>query len=662
MDPAADHGHWTSTVVLGDGNTAVIRPITPGDAPALEQFHTRQSPDSRYLRFFSPKPTLSDDELERFTTVDFVDRVAFVVEQHGEFIAWASYERWKNREDAEVAFMVDDEHTGKGIATLLLEHMAAVALHNGITRFTAQTLGSNRSMLAVFAKAGWPVHRRFESGVIDVDFSLDDTSEFIDSVERREQRADSRAVARLLLPTSIAVVGASSRPGSVGQALWRNTSLDARCPVYAVNPNSAVDGTQTFATITEIPDDVGLAVVAVPAGALAGVIDDCIAKRVRGALVITAVDHTEVDMSALVAHARRNGLRIIGPASMGVASPRPDVRLQASLVPVTLPPGNAAISMQSGTLGSSLLRLADSLDVGLSWFVSLGDKCDLSANDLLQFWEDDEATDVIALYTESLGDPRKLVRIARRVSTRKPIVSVRTGAALVGIGNDALYLQTGVIEVPTVAALLDTVRVFATQPLMAGNRVAVLSNARSPLVLATATLTAAGLEVVDPPVTLDWRSDVADYAGAITAALDDDDVDAVYVVYAPPAVGAIGQPIEAIEAAAGGAGKPIVAVMLGSSDGPLQAGSAIPAFSFPEQAAATLGRIAAYSRWRRMVESDHDRRAAHPARPARCQHDHRRAPGLRLDAARPAASVARRLRGHDAQNRDRRHRRRRGHR
>ena len=490
MDPAADHEHWTSTVVLGDGNTAVIRPITPGDAPALEQFHTRQSPDSRYLRFFSPKPTLSEDELERFTTVDFVDRVAFVVEQHGEFIAWASYERWKNRDDAEVAFMVDDEHTGKGIATLLLEHMAAVALHNGITRFTAQTLGSNRGMLAVFAKAGWPVHRRFESGVIDVDFSLDDTSEFIDSVERREQRADSRAVARLLLPTSIAVIGASDvslvRSDRRSGATPRSTPA-ARCTPST--PTSAVDGTQTFATITEIPDDVGLAVVAVPAGALAGVIDDCIAKRVRGAVVITAVDHTEVDVAALVAHARRNGLRIIGPASMGVASPRPDVTLQASLVPRrrfprAMPPSRCSPARS----GSSLLRLADSLDVGLSWFVSLGDKCDLSANDLLQFWEDDEATDVIALYTESLGDPRKLVRIARRVSTRKPIVSVRTGAALVGIGNDALYLQTGVIEVPTVAALLDTVRVFATQPLMAGNRVAVLSNARSPLVLATATL------------------------------------------------------------------------------------------------------------------------------------------------------------------------------
>ena len=606
MDVAAENERWTSTVVLGDGNTAAIRPITPADAPALADFHLRQSPDSRYLRFFSPKPELSDKELAHFTNVDFVDRVAFVVEEHGEFIAWASYERLKNREDAEVAFMVDGEHYGKGIATLLLEHLAAVARHNGITRFTAQTLGDNRGMLAVFSKAGWLVHRRFESGVIDIDFTLEDSSEFIDSVERREQRADSRAVAHLLLPSSIAVIGASNRQGSIGEMLWRNVNAAARCPVYAVNPSDQIPGARSYSSLSEISDEVGLAVIAVPAAALTAAIEDCIDKRVRGAVVITAVDHSDIDTTALVAHARRNGLRIIGPASMGVASPRPEVTLQAALVHVTLPPGNVAVSMQSGTLGSSLLRLADSLQLGLSWFVSLGDKCDLSANDLLQFWEDDDATEVIAVYTESLGNPRKLARIARRVSTRKPIVSVRTGAALVGIGNDALYQQTGVIEVPTVAALLDTVRVFATQPLMGGNRVAVLSNARSPEVLATATLTAAGLVIVDSPKALDWRSDAAAYSSAITAALGDENVDAVFVVHAPPVADAIGQPIAAIESAADGADKPIVAVMLGSSDGPLQRGSAIPAFAFPEQAGATLGRIAAYSRWRRMVESDHN--------------------------------------------------------
>ena len=158
---------WTSTVVLGDGTSALIRPIRPDDAEALAAFHVRQSPESRYLRYFSPKPELTQTELARFTTVDFVDRAAFVVEERGEFVAWASYERWNNRDDAEVAFMVDDAHHGKGIATLLLEHLAAVARSNGIERFTAQTLGDNRGMLTVFAKAGWAVHRRFDSGVVD---------------------------------------------------------------------------------------------------------------------------------------------------------------------------------------------------------------------------------------------------------------------------------------------------------------------------------------------------------------------------------------------------------------------------------------------------------------------------------------------------------------
>jgi RimJ/RimL family protein N-acetyltransferase len=207
---------WTSTVVLGDGTSALIRPIRPDDADALAAFHLRQSAESRYRRYFSPKPELTRTELDRFSTVDFVDRAAFVVEERGDFVAWASYERWNNRDDAEVAFMVDDDHHGKGIATLLLEHLAAVARSNGIERFTAQTLGDNRGMLVVFAKAGWPVHRRFDSGVVDIEFSLADTTAYIDSVERREQRADSRAMARLLLATSIAVIGASEDELTIG--------------------------------------------------------------------------------------------------------------------------------------------------------------------------------------------------------------------------------------------------------------------------------------------------------------------------------------------------------------------------------------------------------------------------------------------------------------
>ena len=597
MDP----GHqWTSTVVLGDGSTALLRPIRPDDAPALQAFHQRQSPDNRYYRYFSPKPELSEVELERFTQVDFVDRAAFVVEDRGEFIGWASYERWKNRGDAEVAFQVDDEHQGKGVATLLLEHLAAVARENGIEQFTAQTLADNRGMLAVFAKAGWPLHRRFDSGVIDVDFPLVDTTEFIDSVERREQRADSRAIARLLMPSSIAVIGASDVPDSVGATLWHHVSASPRCPVFAVNPyKPSIGDVATFASVVDIPDEVGLAMIAVPPSELRRTIEQCIEKRVRGAVVVT-IDEDPTEIDELVAHARINGLRIIGPGSMGIASPRPDTFIQAALVDVRVPAGGVAVSMQSGTLGSSLLRMAANLQMGLSWFVSLGDKRDVSANDLLQFWEDDEATTVVALYTESLGNPKKLARIARRVSAKRPIVAVRTGAALIGTANDALYRQTGVIEVPTVPSLLDTARVFASQPLMSGDRVAIVSNSRSPEVSASATLGPAGLVVAVPAGTLDWRSTADDYERVLGDTLASGDVDAVIVIHAPPVERQVGAPIEAIERAVERAdgGKPVVAVMLGSGDGPLRPGSSIPSFAFPEQAAAVLGRIAAYSRWR----------------------------------------------------------------
>lgn len=593
---------WTSTVVLGDGDTALIRPIRPDDADTLAAFHVRQSAESRYRRYFSPKPTLEPKLLDRFTHVDMVDRAAFVVELHGEFVGWASYERWQQRDDAEVAFQVDDQHQGKGIATLLLEHLAAVARANGITRFSAQTLGENRGMLAVFARAGWPVQRTFDSGVVDIEFPIDDTTEYLDSVERREQRGDSRAIARLLLPNSIAVIGASDVPHSIGATLWAHVGADPRRAVYPVNPRLAAAGASlgwhtVHASVTDVPDEVGLAVVAVPPAQLEPVINACIAKRVRGAIVVTEPD-TGVAFPELVAHARRNGLRIIGPASMGVASPLPDVALQAALVNVTVPPGCVAVSMQSGTLGGSLLRLTQQLELGLSWFVSLGDKLDVSANDLLQFWEDDEATRVICLYTESVGNGRKFARIARRVATQRPIVLVRTGAAMVGAGSTAMYRQSGVIEVPTVTALLDTARVLAFRTTMDGERVAVISSARSPRVLAEATLVAAGLTPVEAPVKLSWRSGADEYGAALTAALADPDIDAVLVIHAPPTASAVGAPTAAIDAVARSADKPVVAVMLGAGDGPLRPGSPVPSFAFPEQAAAALGRVGFYSRWR----------------------------------------------------------------
>lgn len=593
-----DRSRWSTSIVLSDGDTAFVRPMTPQDAPLLLAFHERQPRENLYRRFLSPKPTLNDKELMHFTNVDFHDRVALVVEDRGAFIAWASYERWKDRDDAEVAFMVDQEHQGRGIATLLLEHLAAIARSNGIQRFTAEALSDNRQMLRVFARAGWPVQRHYESGLTELEFPLTETDTFVDSVEEREHRADSRAAARILLPKSIAVIGASDALGTVGHELWHNTSSGFDGPVYPVNNHHAtVGGQPAYASVTDIPEDVWLAVVSVPAAALADTIDQCIAKKVRGALVITATDGLDLDMPALVAHARRNGLRIIGPASMGIAAPRATGGFQAALVRGHVAPGRVAISMQSGSLGASVLQLASDLHMGLSWFVSLGDKSDISGNDLLQFWEDDDSTSVIAMYTESFGNPRKFARLARRVGRTRPIVAVRTGAAAIGTATNAMYQQSGLIEVPTVRALLDTARVLATQPIPHGPNVAVLSNARSPGVLAQAAVSTAGLVLAVPPRSVDWQSTPAEFSDAIAAALASDAVDAVLVIHAPP-LAAARAPVEEIDAAATGATKPLVAVMLGGHDGPLRDGSVVPAFSFPEPAAAVLGRMYAYSRWR----------------------------------------------------------------
>ena len=596
----ASESPWASTVVLGNGDTVFIRPLTTDDRPALAEFHKRQSSESIYRRFFSPKPELSQKELLHFTDVDMVDRAALAVESHDEFIAWASYERWPGRNEAEAAFMVGDSHQGAGIATLLLEHLAAIARSNGIERFTAEVLGDNRAMLAVFAKAGWPLQRRFDSGVVDLDWELADTDEFLDSVERREQRADSRAVARILLPRAIAVIGASERPGSVGDAIWRHVAQSVEVPIYAVNPrHDEVHGHSCSRTIAELPDEVSLAVIAVPARDLDTTIDACIAKRMRGAVIVTSVDGTDIDVTALVTRARRNGLRIIGPSSMGIASPRPETRLQAALVDVALPAGGLAISMQSGSLGGSLLRKAREVGLGVSWFVSLGDKSDISANDLLQFWEQDDNTNIIAMYTESFGNPRKFARIARRVSRTKPIVAVRTGVAATGEMGGALYQQAGLIEVPTVPALLETVRVMATQPVLEGPRVAVVTNSRSPGTLARAALESAGLEPVDGPLMLNWSAASSDYPAAIAAALDSDAVDGVLVIYAPAVAEDVDAAARDNDVEARSATKPVVAVLLGGADGPITPGSSVPAFSFPEQAAAVLGRSYAYARWRR---------------------------------------------------------------
>ena len=630
-DPSVDgepsETPWDADVVLSDGGTVHVRPVHPSDLERWRAFHSALSSESVYYRYFSPKPRLSQAELTRFTTVDMVDRAALVAMLGDLIIADARYDRWAGKDEAEVAFVVADEHHGRGLSTLLLEHLASIARLNGIVRFTAEVLADNRAMLTVFAKAGWPLSRELDSGIIDVVFDIVPTPDYLNTVDRREQRAESRSMARLLHPRSVAVVGASDRSGSVGRVLLHNLMGSGfPGPVYAVNPaHQQVANMTCYPDLRAIPDDVALGLVAVPPEQLESVLDDAIAKNVRGLIIVTSdlpgPDDRGVPFTRrLVARARGNGMRIIGPASMGVLTTGGDAPLRAVLAPTAVRQGGVSISLQSGPLGVGLLELAARLGIGLSTFVSLGDRADVSGNDLLQYWEDDPNTKVVLLYTETFGNPRKFARIARRLTRTKPVVAVRAGGSA-DPTTAALYEQAGVIRVRTVRALFDTARVLDGPPLPRGDRVVVVSNATSPALLALDAARVEGLrpaeigvdtarEVLDAlPVgaslaggvlQLTHRAMPADYAHAVEQLDASADVDALVVIFAPPMPDLVALPIDALVEVERGLAKPVVAVMVGMDDGPLAPGSRIPVFAFPEPAVGALGRIA---RWvRRQAE------------------------------------------------------------
>ena len=594
---------WTADVVLNDGGTVHIRQIQPSDAPALQRFHARQSSESQYFRYFSAKAELSDAEAAKFCRILPGRRGALLVEDGPDLIAWADFERLEGRDDAEVAFHVDDRQSGRGIATLLLEHLSAMATAVGVRGFTAEVMADNRAMRLVFAHTGWPVERQFDSGVVEFTWSIDDTAAFLATTAKREQIGDSRSMARFLLPKSVVVIGASERPGSVGRMLLDNVRTPpSDIAVYAVNPNhNIVLDLPCVGSINDIETQIDLALIAVPEVELFAVLRACARRRVRGAVVITEISD-QFPLDEVISDARRYGMRIVGPGSMGFANPGAAPSLHAHLARAALPGGSLAVSLQSGSLGGSVLERANRLGVGLSWFVSLGEKADVSGNDLLQFWQDDNTTRVIAMYTESFGNPQRFARIARRVALTRPIVAVRPGDSPV---HDALYQQAGVITVDTVAAMLDTARVLALQPIAQGPRVAVITNSASPARLLLAGLRANGLDSVDSTGAigswqqLPWSVDPLTLVNAVRARRSDMTCDAIVVIYAPPIASTDHSFAQALASAEPSEPTiPLVGVFLGLDDGPLTPGSAIPNFTFPDDVARVLGRCVRYANWR----------------------------------------------------------------
>ncbi|WP_051338553.1 GNAT family N-acetyltransferase [Streptomyces flavidovirens] len=564
--------HWEADVVLRDGGTARIRPITADDAQRLVSFYEQVSDESKYYRFFAPYPRLSAKDVHRFTHHDFVDRVGLAATVGGEFIATVRYDRINAQgrpssgpgaDLAEVAFLVQDAHQGRGVASALLEHIGAVARERGIRRFVAEVLPANTKMIKVFTDAGYTQKRSFEDGVVHLEFDLEPTDRSVAVQRAREHRAESRSVQRLLGPGSVAVVGAGRAPGGVGRTVLRNLlAAGFTGRTYAVNrafPEdlTEIDGVPAHRSVAGIGEAVDLAVVAVPAERVPEVVADCGESGVQG-LVVLSAGYAESGAEGralqreLVRQARSYGMRIIGPNAFGVINTSEAVRLNASLAPEPPARGRIGLFTQSGAIGIALLSGLYRRGAGLSSFISSGNRADVSGNDFLQYWYDDPDTDVVLLYLESIGNPRKFTRLARRTAAEKPVVVVKgarhSGSTPPGHAVpatripdatvSALLRQAGVIRVDTVTELVDAGLLLAGQPLPAGPRVAILGNSESLGLLTYDACLAQGLRPL-PPLDLTTAATPADFRAALAEALRDGACDAV-VVTAIPWVGESG--------------------------------------------------------------------------------------------------------------------------
>jgi len=658
-DPARLAEPVPCDVVLADGSTACLRAVMPTDGPEVAALHERLSPETRRLRYFGAHQELSEVELAQLLTESNPDHSVLVVERGGQLLGIAQYDRIPGSDTAEVAFLVDDAHQGLGIGTLLLEYLASQARAHGLKNFAADTLLENDAMTQVFRDAGFTRRSTVEAGVVRVIMDIAPTEEALDALYERDRKATAKSMERLLRPRSVAVIGASRKPGTVGHELVRNlVSGGFEGPVYPVNPSAEhVAAVPCFRSIEDIPRQVDLAVIAVPAAAVPEVVEACGRKGVGGLVVVSS--HFAEDGPAGAALEREAarlahsyGMRLVGPNCFGVLNTDPAVSMNATFAKDAPTSGRLGFASQSGGLGIAILAEARHRGIGLSSFVSMGNKADVSGNDLLSWWSEDPATSVGLLYLESFGNPRKFARLARQMGRSKPIIAVKSGRTAVGrraasshtaalASSDevvaALCHQTGVIRVDTIEELFDVAQVLDFQPLGAGLRVAVLSNVGGPAVLAVDACVSNGLEVpefspevqrrlvelcprnggVSNPIDLGAEANAQMYEDVLDLLLSCGEVDAVAVNFTPPLVtrrtddvaAAIAAAVDrAAERVASATGEqrpqacPVVASLLGadeSGQAVLRAArNPVPSFTYPETAVKALAHSLRYGQWR----------------------------------------------------------------
>ena len=639
--------HREADVVLRDGSTVHVRPVRKDDREALSRFLERLSPDSRSLRFFSLGVNLAA-AADWAADVDYERRFGLVAlgGPRQAVVGHATFNRDDPDDDrAEVAFEVADAYQGNGLGTIMLAHLAEAAQERDVSVFEAEVLPHNHRMVEVFRESGFAVRTRSSPDVLKIEFPTEMSEGALERFDERERTSATAAVHRVLRPESVAVIGASRERGTVGGEIFHNLIATAfNGPVYPVNPRAqVVQSVPAFASVRDILAEVGLAVIAVPAAGVPDIARQCAAQGVKAMLVISAGFAETGDVGRalqeeLVEISREAGMRLVGPNCLGVLNASPEVRLNAMFGPLFPPHGNVGFLSQSGALGLAVIDYANELGLGLSSFVSVGNKADISGNDLIQYWEADDDTDVILLYLESFGNPRKFSRIARRVGRRKPIVAVKSGRSSAGaratsshtgalisasdVTVDSLFRQAGVIRTDTLHELFDVASVLANQPAPGGRRVAIVTNAGGPGILAADTCESRGLEVPElspaareelasflppeaslaNPLDMIATAPAEHYRRALDVLARHDCADAIVAIFIPPLATRSEDVAREIRSAVDAFAQrlPVVSVFMSSEGKPPQLASehgAIPAFAFPEDAARALARAVEYGTW-----------------------------------------------------------------
>jgi acyl-CoA synthetase (NDP forming)/GNAT superfamily N-acetyltransferase len=641
--------------LLTDGTTVLIRQARPEDQAAVRQMHAQMSAGNAYLRFFSISPLAADREAARICRPPGPDHCALLAWLGEELVGVASYEPASRPGLAEIAFAVSDHMHGRGVATLLLEHLVSAARLRGLRAFTAETLATNTAMLQVFAYSGLSAQRQIDSGVVELTFPLplDEADQrfatYMDSVAARERQAGVASLRPLLGPATVAVVGASRKPDKVGNAVLRNIiTAGFAGQVWAVNPHAtSILGIRCVPSVADLPAPPDLAVLIVPPTKVADVADECGRRGTRSLVVITSGLDAETG-SALLAACRKHSVRLVGPNCFGIAVPA--LALNATFAGAQVRTGVAGLVVQSGGIGIALLEHLSRLGIGVSSFASVGDKYDVSSNDMLMWWEQDATTRLAVLYVESYGSPRGFARTARRVSRQFPVLTVIGGRSVAGqraaashtaaaatplVTQEALFAQAGIVATTSLGELVDAAALLARQPLPRGNRVGIVTNAGGAGVLAAdacgdnglvvATLSPAtrerlrrvlpaGAAVAGP---VDTTATVSEHAfrTCIESVAADESVDAVMAITVATALGSL-EP--AVRAARVGDQIPLVCVLLdqlesvrllrrevtpGGGDAAAAGGAvsdraAVPCYLYPEGAARALGHAVRYSAWR----------------------------------------------------------------